>query len=548
LDGDLLIRGHRNWKGEATEAVIFVNGKVFTLDSHKPRAEAIAIRDGTIIGVGNNDETLSVAGKNAKVIDLEGKTVLPGFADSHVHLIEYGLMLSSTILDVREARSIDEIKEMVGKRAREKPRRNWIVGHGWDTTLLAEGRPPNRWDLDEGAPNNPVMITDMGGHLCSANTLALKLANIEKDTESPLGGKIDKDPDTGEPTGILRETAAMRIEELITYSDEEIVTALSHALHEAVGHGLTSVHCIVQTAQHIRAFQKLLMRGELPLRVYLLISSSLLQNLSSLGLYTGFGNPKLKIGAIKVMLDGSIEGRTAALTKPYEGEPDNSGIPWLSEEKLYDIVSKAHQVGFQLAIHAIGDRAIHMVLDSMERILKETPRGDHRHRIEHASLLDDKSIDRMKNSGVMASVQPIFLTPDMDWMLEPLGHNRATELGERYRTLLKAGVTVTAGSDCPADSTMSPLRGIQSAVTRHGFAPAEKITVRQALSMYTINSAFASFEEESKGTIEVGKLADLVVLSGDPVAISSDKIGDIKVDLTLVDGEVVYKRALPKKC
>jgi len=543
-----LTRGHTNWKGEATEAVIFVNGNLITMDSHRPRAQAIAIRDGTIIGVGNNEEMLSVAEQNAKVIDLDGKTVLPGFADSHVHLIEYGLMLSSTIVDVREARSIDEIKEIIGKKAREKPRRNWIVGHGWDTTLLAERRPPNRWDLDEVAPNNPVMITDMGGHLCSANTLALKLANIGKDTESPPGGKIDKDPDTGAPTGILRETAATKIEELIAYRDEEIVTALSYALHEAVEHGLTSVHCIVQTAQHIRAFQKLLARGELPLRVYLLISSSLLQNLSSLGLYTGFGNPKLKIGAIKVMLDGSIEGRTAALTKPYEGEPDNSGIPWLTEEKLYDIVSQAHKAGFQLAIHAIGDRAIHMVLDSMERMLKETPRRDHRHRIEHASLLDNKSIGRMNNLGVIASVQPIFMAPDMDWMLEPLGHNRATELGERYRTLLNAGVTVTAGSDCPADSTMSPLMGIQSAVTRHGFVPVEKITVEQALSLYTINSAFASFEEESRGTIQVGKQADLVVLSGDPMGISPDKIGDIKVDMTIVNGEVVYKRALPKKC
>ena len=543
-----MTRGHTNWKGEATEAVIFVNGNLITMDSHRPRAQAIAIRDGTIIGVGNNEEMLSVAEQNAKVIDLDGKTVLPGFADSHVHLIEYGLMLSSTIVDVREARSIDEIKEIIGKKAREKPRRNWIVGHGWDTTLLAERRPPNRWDLDEVAPNNPVMITDMGGHLCSANTLALKLANIGKDTESPPGGKIDKDPDTGAPTGILRETAATKIEELIAYRDEEIVTALSYALHEAVEHGLTSVHCIVQTAQHIRAFQKLLARGELPLRVYLLISSSLLQNLSSLGLYTGFGNPKLKIGAIKVMLDGSIEGRTAALTKPYEGEPDNSGIPWLTEEKLYDIVSQAHKAGFQLAIHAIGDRAIHMVLDSMERMLKETPRRDHRHRIEHASLLDNKSIGRMNNLGVIASVQPIFMAPDMDWMLEPLGHNRATELGERYRTLLNAGVTVTAGSDCPADSTMSPLMGIQSAVTRHGFVPVEKITVEQALSLYTINSAFASFEEESRGTIQVGKQADLVVLSGDPMGISPDKIGDIKVDMTIVNGEVVYKRALPKKC
>ncbi len=521
---------------------VLVNGNVITLNPLNPNAGAIAISDEKIIGVGSDQEILSVADENAKVIDLDGRTVLPGFADSHVHLIEYGLVLSSVVLDVREARSIDEIKRMVRKKAIGQPKGSWIVGHGWDTTILAEGRPPNRWDLDEAAPNNPVMITDMGGHLCSVNSLALKLANIGKDTELPLGGKIDKDTDTGEPTGVLREAATVQVEELITYEDEDLIVGLRHALDEAVGHGLTSIHCIVQTPQHIRVFQKVLMRDELPLRVYLMISSSLLPHLLSLGLYAGFGNPKLKIGAIKVMLDGSIEGRTAALTHPYEGEPDNFGIPWLNEEKLYDLVGKAHKAGFQLAIHAIGDRAIHMVLDSIERILKEEPRADHRHRIEHASLLDDDSINRLRKLGMITSVQPIFIDPHIDWMLEPLGHKRATELGERYRSLLDAGVKVAAGSDCPADSTMSPLLGVQSAVSRYGFALAERITVREAISLYTINAAYACFEEKSRGSIEVGKLADLVVLSDDPLAIPPDRIRDIKVDMTIADGKIVYIR------
>lgn len=523
-------------------AIIFVNGNVITLDPSKPRAGAIAIRDNKIIDVGTDKKMISVAGKNAKVIDLKGRTVLPGFADSHIHLIEYGLILSSTILDIRETRSIDEIKEIVRKRTRKKPKGSWITGHGWDTTSLAERRPPNRWDLDEVAPNNPVMITDAGWHVCSVNSLALKLANIGKGTESPPGGKIDKDPDTGEPTGVLRETAATRIEELITYTDEELITALSYALNEAVRLGLTSVHCAHESAQHIRVFQKLLMRDELPLRVYLMISPSLLPHLLGLGLYTGFGNPKLKIGAIKILLDGTIERRTAALTQPYEGEPDNLGLLWLSEKELYDIVSQAHKAGFQLAIHAIGDRAIHVALDSIERVLKEKPKIDHRHRIEHASMLDEELVSRMRNLGVIASVQPVFIGPNNDWMLESLGYKRATELCERYRTLLDAGIKVTAGSDLPADSTMNPLLGIQSAVTRHGFALAESITVKQALPLYTINSAYASFEEKLRGSTEVGKLADLVVLSDDPLAIPTDRIGDIKVDMTIVDGEVVYTR------
>jgi predicted amidohydrolase YtcJ len=278
-----------------------------------------------------------------------------------------------------------------------------------------------------------------------------------------------------------------------------------------------------------------------------MISASLLPHLLRLGLRTGFGDPKLRIGAIKVMFDGSIEGRTAALKHPYEGEPENLGILWLGEDELYDIVSKAHKAGFQLAIHAIGDRAIHEVLNSMGRILKEAPKDDHRHRIEHASLLDEKSIKRISDLGLIASVQPIFITPDMNWMVGPLGYKRAVKLGERYRTLIDEGVRVAGGSDCPADSTMSPLRGVQSAVTRHGFAPAGRITTREALSLYTINSAFASFEEKSRGTIEVGKLADLVVLSDDPLTVPPDQLSDIKVEMTLVDGKVVYTRGRAQK-
>ncbi|MGD8505362.1 MAG: amidohydrolase family protein, partial [Candidatus Bathyarchaeota archaeon] len=233
-------------------AIVFASGNVITLDPSKPRAEAAAIRHGKIIGVGTYREMMSLAGKNAKVMDLEGRALLPGFVDSHIHLTHYGLMLSSVVLDVRKAQSIHEIKEIIRKRARKNPKGSWITGHGWNTITLAEKRPPNRWDLDEVTPNIPVMVSDEGGHVCSVNSPALKLANIGKDTKSPLGGKIDRDPDTGEPTGVLRETAATRIEELIKYSDEELSQALTLALDEAVRLGLTSVHCAYENAQNIR--------------------------------------------------------------------------------------------------------------------------------------------------------------------------------------------------------------------------------------------------------------------------------------------------------
>jgi len=541
-----------SWMRAIMAAVVFVNGNVITQDSSKPKASAVAIRDNLIIGVGTDEEMLSVAGNNARTMDLEGKTVVPGFADSHIHLVQYGLMLSSAILDIREARSIDEIKEIIGKRAKEQPKGRWITGHGWNTTTLAERRPPNRWDLDEAAPNNPVVLTDGGWHVYSVNSLALKLANIGSDTASPPGGEIDKDPETGEPTGVLRETAGTSIEDMITYSDEDLITALKNALDEAVELGLTSIHCAYENAQQIRVFQKLLKRDELPLRVYLMIPASLLPHLTGLGLYTGFGDPKLKIGAIKILLDGTIERHTAAVSQPYKGEPDNLGILRVGKEELHDIVCEAHNAGFQLAIHAIGDRAIRLALDSIEKALQEKPMVDHRHRIEHASMLDEELVTRIKDLGVIASVQPVFVSTNNDWMLESLGYSKATELCERYRTLLDAGVKVAAGSDLPADSTMSPLSGIQSAVTRYGFAPQERITAKEGIALYTLNSAYASFDEKMRGSIEVGKLADLVVLSDDPLAVSADRIGEIKVEMTIVDGKVVYARqhvqhsALPK--
>ncbi|RLE72155.1 MAG: amidohydrolase, partial [Thermoprotei archaeon] len=402
---------------------VLLNCEVMTMRREEPIAEAVAFLGSKIISVGSEAKVLADAGKNAKIVDLDGKTVLPGFHDCHSHPIDFGLKISGAVLDLRSARSVDEILRAVRERAKQTPPGSWVVGQGWDTSIIGEGRPPNRWELDEASPNRPVYLADLGGHLAAVNSLALKLAGISK--EAPPGGWVDVDADTGEPTGILGETAADRVSSLIAYGDEQLERALQLSLDEAVRNGITCLHAIARNSQEVRVFQKLWKQGRLPLRVYLMPRHHLWQHIKALGLVQGFGDNTLRIGAIKILMDGSIEGHTAALTEPYIGEPENTGVMWMSEKELLKIAKDVHDSGFQLAIHAIGDRTVHTVLKTLEKILSENPRRNHRHRIEHATLLDDEAIEKMAKLGVVASVQPVFIYGGSEWLIEALGEERA---------------------------------------------------------------------------------------------------------------------------
>ncbi|MGQ9719879.1 MAG: amidohydrolase [Candidatus Jordarchaeum sp.] len=528
-------------------SLCLVNGNFITLNPGKPRAEAVAIHDGKIIGVGTSKEMKSLFDNKVKTIDLKGKTVLPGFTDCHIHILGFGAMLN--MLDLKGVKSIEDIKERLRREAQRKSRGAWIVGHGWDDSTLAEKRLPTRWDLDQAAPDNPVTLMRVCGHISCVNSKALELAKINAETESPAGGKIDKDSETNEPTGIMREAAGFMILNLVSLGDEDYALALKLACEEAVSKGLTSIHCmpILDQAQEFqgRVFQTLLMRGELPLRVYLQIPEACLSSIMDLGFYTGFGNPRLKIGAIKIILDGSLGGRTAAMLEPFSDDPENRGILIYDEQKLGEIVKKAHIAGFQLAIHCIGDRAAGVALDAIEEALREKPKEDHRHRIEHASVLNKELIKRMKKLGIVASVQPPFIVSDGRWMLDRVGEKRAQYVYP-FKSMLKERIKLAAGSDCPVEF-MAPLPGVQAAVLRevtpeYTFIPEERVSVEQAIRMYTLDAAYASFEENIKGSIEIGKLADMVILSDDPMKIPPNKIGEIEVEMTIVGGEIVYSK------
>jgi len=520
------------------------NGNIITMNPSKPRAESISTMNGRFLVVGSNREVERTIGKDTLALDLKGKTVLPGLIDCHVHLVKYGLQKPG--INLRNVKSISELKRKLERRVSSSAKGSWIVGHGWDQDRLEEKRYPTKLDLDEVAKENPVVLTRVCGHICVVNTAALRIANITKEIGPIQGGQIDTDPETGEPIGILRESAQDVVWEAVPPPDpKEVEAAILAACRDAVKVGLTSIHCLADSSSEISALHAMRKRNRLPLRVNILPPEELLESLAALGIKTGFGDDYLRIGPVKIFTDGSLGARTAALAEPYSDDLGNKGIMIFSQDELNAIVEKAHKSDLQVAIHAIGDRAIEFALTAVENALGRFPRKDHRHRIEHASVLNRLLIKRMKNLNVIASIQPTFTISDF-WVPQRVGAERV-RLVYPFRTLMKSGVLIAASSDCPTE-ILNPILGIHAAVTRGGFVPKESLNVNQAIQAFTVNAAYASFEEESKGSIEVGKLADFVVLSEDITRIPSERIKDVRVEMTVIGERIVYTRRSSMTC
>jgi len=516
----------------ATLAILSAN--VITLNSKQPKAEAVAIQNGKIIAVGSNEEIRKYVGKETKIIDAKNRTVVPGFVDCHVHMTGFGWTLQT--LDLRNVNSIKEMQQKLQEYAEKNPEKSWILGGRWDQEKFVEKRFPTRWDLDKAFADKPVFLVRVCGHLAVVNSKALQLAGITKET-TVESGEIDLDKATGDPNGIVRENALEIIRKAIPKpSPKELEDVCLLACRKAVEAGLTGVHWIVDLANEICIIQKLYSEGKLPLRVYLGIPIELLDELVSLGLLTGFGNEIIKIGFVKILADGSLGARTAALKKPYSDAPKTRGMMLYTQKKLNKLVSKAHKADLQLAVHAIGDRAIEAVLKALERALSKHPRKNHRHRIEHCSVLTGKLVRRMKRLSLIASVQPHFVISDF-WVVDRVGEERARWVYP-FKTLMNEGIIVASGSDCPVEP-ISPILGVWAAVARKGFVE-ENLTLEEALKTYSLNAAYASFDESKRGTIEVGKFADLTILSDDLLNISPDEIREVRVEMTVVDGRIVY--------
>ncbi|CUS77702.1 hypothetical protein JGI7_01468 [Candidatus Kryptonium thompsonii] len=524
--------------------LIFINGKIWTVDKAKPVAQAVAVLGDKIIAVGSNSEIKKYAGKNTKVVDLKKKLMLPGFIDDHTHFVSGGFQLMS--VDLRTAKTPEEFALKIKEYAEKNPGR-WITGGDWDHELWGGELPRKEW-IDKYTQNVPVFVTRYDGHMGLANSLALKLAGITRETPDPPGGLIVRD-ENGEPTGILKDEAMSLVYKVIPEpSLEERISAIKLALEEAKKLGLTGVHDI-GTVEDFKAYQELYKRGELTIRVFLRLPISQWEDLAKLGIQVPFGNEFIRIGSLKAYADGSLGSMTALFFDPYDENPNTKGLATdiVIDGRLEKWAIEADKAKLQLSIHAIGDSANSLVLSIFEKVVKQNPTWDRRFRIEHAQHIHPKDFVRFKNLNVIASMQPYHAIDDGRWAEKRIGKERC-KTSYAFRTFLDNGVKLCFGSDWNV-APLSPILGIYAAVARQtldgkhpeGWFPEQKISVEEAVECYTINNAYAEFAENEKGSITPGKLADFVVLSDDIFNIPAERIKDVKVLMTVLGGKIIYQ-------
>lgn len=528
--------------------LIFLNAKVRTLDEAQPQAEAVAVFANRIAAVGSNEEIRLTAGPETRIIEADGRLLLPGFNDSHVHMSMGGSELSN--LDLRDAATPEEFADRIRRHAEKLPAGRWILGMSWDHERWPEAPLPRREWIDEFTPDNPVALKRLDGHMLLANSLALKIAGITRDTPDPDGGTIVRDPETGEPTGVLRESAQGLVSAYVPEASfDERLENLRAASEEAARWGITSVQDMSGGAE-LEVYQELMRRGELKTRVYAVSPITWWEKLAANQVEAAFGGDMLRIGGLKGFVDGSLGSTTAIFYEPYHDEPDTSGLfndDMFPEGIMLKRLLGADKAGIQLMVHAIGDRGNDVVLELFGEVRKQNgEERERRFRVEHAQHLTPAAIQRFADDQVIASMQPYHCIDDGRWAEKRVGHERA-ETTYAFRSLLDAGATLAFGTDWPV-APLNPLFTIYGAVTRRtldgknpdGWIPEQKITVEEAVRAYTLGAAFAEFSEKEKGTISPGKLADLVLLSEDIFTIEPVAIEQVRVVLTVMDGRVVF--------
>jgi len=527
--------------------VIFVNGKIWTVDKAKPSAEAVAVLDGRILSVGSGSEIRKLAGAQTRIVDLKGKRMLPGFIDNHTHFMSGGFQLQS--VDLRNAKSEAEFAALIEARA-DKYATRWITGGDWDHDNWPGGNLPTKELIDGATARTPVFVNRYDGHMALANSYVLKLAGIDKNTPDPQGGTIVHDKKTGEPTGVLKDAAMNLVYRHVPDpSEAEMLEAAKLALAEARKFGVTSIQD-VSSGNDVRVYQILRDAGELTARFHCRIPLSQWGNFAAVGIKVPFGDDWVRVGSMKEFADGSLGSSTALFFQPFTSDPGTCGLAMdvVLDGRLEKWGMGADRAGLQLSIHAIGDSANSLVLDLFEKITKANPKWDRRFRNEHAQHIAPKDFERFATLGVIASVQPYHAIDDGRWAEKRIGHERC-KTTYPFRTFLDSGVKMCFGSDWTV-GPLSPILGIYAAVTRrttdganpNGWFPEQKITVQEAIEAYTINCAYAAFEEREKGSITPGKLADLVVLTDDILTIDPVRIEQAGVELTVVGGKIVYSK------
>ena len=520
---------------------VVINAKVFTIDEDQPQAEAFAVKGDRFTAVGSSSDMRNLASSRTEIIDAEGMTVVPGFIDAHSHPSSAGV---NELVQVNaDLRSITEIKEVLRQRAAITQEGQWVRAFKYDDTKLAEGRPINRFDIDEVVPNHPAVVGHRGGHTGVYNSMALALAGVTSETPDPPGGRFYRDSN-GVLTGLAAERARYVFNSLIPSDStreqrRDGVKLITELMTKA---GLTSVHQTGASRNDMIAYQDARADGGMRFRMYLFPRVQLFEDLVNAGIRTGFGDEVLRIGAVKFSADGSASERTMRMSTPFEGRPDDYGILTMSQEEIHEAVENAHRNDFQIGIHANGDVTIELVLNAYERVQRLWPRNDPRHRIEHCSLVNPALLQRIKDLGVI---------PAPFYTYVHYHGNKWVEYGEEkmrwmfaHKSFLDYNIPVAPASDY-TPGPFEPMMALQSMVTRKDFdgrvwGPNQRITIDQAMRICTLNGAYASFEENIKGSITAGKLADFVILADDPHDVDADAIKQIEIVRTVVGGITMY--------
>lgn len=535
--------------GSQAADIVLLNGMIWTVNPDMPWAEGVALKGNKILKVGLTSEIKAYIGDGTKLIDLKGSFVLPGFIDCHTHFLDGGFSLSSVQLG--NARTKEDFIARIEQKAQKLGDREWILRGNWDHQQFDPVELPRKDWIDAVTPDNPVCVNRHDGHMILANSLALKLSGITKNTAAPEGGEIVKDSLTGEPTGILKDAAMDLVMDHIPESTlEERLRAVEAGLAHAKSFGVTSIHDMEYKSSY-EVYKKLLEQNKLTARLYVYIPISDIELLSEQKLVSPHRSDVLRVAGLKGFVDGSLGSSTALFFDPYTDDPTNRGL--LASDMFPDGIMErrlveADRVGLQVAIHAIGDRANHMILDILEKVVRTNADRDRRWRIEHAQHLLPEDIKRMKELKVIASVQPYHAVDDGRWAEKKIGKQRA-RYTYAFRSLLDEGIPLAFGSDWTV-APLNPLTGIFAAVTRQtldgknpdGWIPDQKIRLEEAIRGYTLHAAYTEFSEHKKGTVEEGKLADLVVLDQNLFEIPPEKILQTKVLMTLFNGKIIYEK------
>ena len=529
--------------------LIVINGRVETMDAANGVVQAVGIRDGRIAALGTNDEVSVGKHSRTTVIDARGKTVLPGFIEPHNHMVGYSTNLLEVDVRTPPNRNIGDIVDRLRERAARTPPGDWVRGRGYDDTGLQDMRHPTRHDLDAASTEHPIAIVHNSGHMLAANSAALEMAGIHDETPDPPGGRIGRLPGSAEPDGMLYETAQALVHQLLpAYTEEDVRTGFVRAQDEYLRRGITTIHdASVGNARGVDilgTYRRARQEGFLKFRVNMFMQWEFLKR-SDFTLKSGDGDEWVRVAGCKIVSDGSIQGITAALREPYHCDPDEQGWLIYEQEELNEMVMTLHRRGYQIATHANGDAAIDAVLKAYENALRAIPKSDHRFRIEHCQVCLPEHISKMRDLGVIPNFFPNHVYYFGDRHRERfLGPERATNL-DPIGSAVQAGIKPLLHSDCPV-TPVNPLFCIQNTIDRvtssgRVLTEAERVPAREAISMMTVNAAYGAFEENVKGSLELGKLGDLVVLDHDPFRESAHELGQIESAATVVGGQVMYQ-------